>query len=455
MIEKDFGDATPSADMSTEPPESPPAESGTLGARLAAAGVSRRSLLSWATRITAVMALPPVFAPQVAQAVEKSQKPTLVWFEFQDCTGDTESFLRSRSPGVGDIILDVVSVDYHETIMAPSGSQAEQSLAEALKGGGHILVVEGSVPLGADGAYCVIGGRSAIQRLEEASKGAAAIINVGTCSAYGGLPAASPNPTGAVAVSEVVNGVPIINLPGCPANVDNITATVVHYLTFKQLPPTDDKGRPLFAYGERIHDNCPRRGHFDAGNFALAFGDEGHRKGWCLYKLGCKGPSTWHNCPTQQWNGRTNWPIGVGSPCVGCSEPAFWDTMMPMYDRLPHVSAAGHDLTADKIGLTVVGATFVGATAHGIAKVVQQKRYFAAERAEGAEGAEASALVTAAATASPARGSTASEEGAPASDAAAASINGAAEPGATEVPGSTESSEPADEGGSIERGAQS
>jgi hydrogenase small subunit len=355
---------------------------GTLGERLVAAKVSRRSFLSWAAQITAVMALPPVFAPEVAHAVENAARPTVAWLEFQDCTGDTESFLRSRSPGVGDIILDTISLDYHETVMAPAGTQAEKSLADALARGGHILVVEGSVPLGADGAYCVIGGKSATQRLKEAARGALAVINVGSCSAYGGLPAAAPNPTGAVAVGDVVSGIPVINLPGCPANVDNIVATIVHYLTFKQLPPTDDQGRPLFAYGERIHDTCPRRGHFDAGQFALAFGDEGHREGWCLYKLGCKGPSTWHNCPTQQWNGHTSWPIGTGSPCFGCSEPGFWDTMTPFYDRLPHVGAAGQDLTADKIGAALLGVTVAGATAHGIVKVAQQKRYFAAERAE-------------------------------------------------------------------------
>jgi hydrogenase small subunit len=362
-------------------------EAGTpprLGELLGSAGVSRRSFLTWSAGITALLALPPKYAPEIAAAVTEAAKPTLVWLEFQDCTGDTESFLRSRNPGVGDIILDTVSVDYHETIMAAAGAQAEQSLADAIARGGHFVVVEGSIPLAKDGTYCVIGGRTAEQRLKEAATGAAAIINVGTCSAYGGLPAADPNPTGAVGVPDVISGVPVINLPGCPANVDNITATLVHYLTFGELPPTDSQGRPLFAYGERIHDNCPRRGHFDAGNFALAFGDEGHRKGWCLYKLGCKGPSTFHNCPTQRWNGGANWPIGVGSPCVGCSEPSFWDTMTPMYDRLPHVSGAGQDLTADKIGLGLVGATLVGATAHGVAKAVQQRRYSAAERTEAA-----------------------------------------------------------------------
>ncbi len=357
-------------------------QQGTLGERLLALGVSRRSFMRWATGVTAVLALPPVLAPQVAQAVEKAQSPTLLWLAFQGCTGDTESFLRSRSPGVGELILGMVSVDYHETIMAASGGQAERSLSEALARGGHLVVVEGSVPMGANGTYCVIGGRTARQRLEEAAKGAAAIVSVGTCAAFGGLPAAAPNPTGAVGVQDVVNGVPVINLPGCPANADNITATLVHYLTFKALPPTDDRGRPLFAYGERIHDNCPRRGHFDAGRFAVAFGDEGHRSGWCLYKLGCKGPNTFHNCPTQQWNEHTSWPIGVGSPCVGCSEPAFWDTMTPIYDRLPQVHGAGLDWTADKIGFTLLSATFAGASLHGVAKAVQSRRYFRAERAE-------------------------------------------------------------------------
>lgn len=355
---------------------------GPIGERLLAHGVSRRSFLTWSGGMTALLALPPTFTPQVARAVASATRPTLVWLAFQDCTGDTESLLRASNPTVGDLVLDIASVDYHETIMAPSGSQAETSLSQALAKGGHIVVVEGSVPLAEDGIYCVIGGKTARQRLEEATKGAAAVITVGTCSAFGGLPAAKPNPTGAVGVSSVINGVPVINLPGCPVNVDNITATLVHYLTFKQLPATDNLGRPLFAYGERIHDTCPRRGHFDAGEFALAYGDEGHRKGWCLYKLGCKGPSTWHNCPSQRWNGKTSWPIGNGSPCVGCSEPAFWDTMTPFSDRLQHVSAAGLDLTADQIGLGLVGATVAGATLHGVAKVIQQKRYFAAERAE-------------------------------------------------------------------------
>jgi hydrogenase small subunit len=354
----------------------------TIGGLLAEAGVSRRSFLSWTARMSAVLALPVGSAPRVAEAVRRAQGPTLVWLEFQDCTGDTESLLRARDPGVGELVLQLLSLDYHETLMAPAGRAAERSLERATEAGGHIVLVEGSVPLGAEGGFCTIGGRSARQRLEAAVQGAAAVINVGTCSAYGGLPAARPDPTGAVAVSEIVGGIPVLNLPGCPANADTIVATIVHYLTFSALPAADALGRPLFAYGQRIHDNCPRRGHFEAGRFALAFGDEGHRAGWCLYKLGCKGPSAFHNCPVQQWNGRTSWPIGSGAPCVGCSEPGFWDTLTPVYERLPHVRGAGLDLRADTIGLGLLGATAAGVAVHGAAKVIAQKRYFAAERAE-------------------------------------------------------------------------
>jgi hydrogenase small subunit len=295
-----------------------------------------------------------------------------VWLEFQDCAGDTEAFLRSRNPSVADLILGMISLEYHETLMASAGSAAEKARDDAVSRGGHIVVVEGSVPTGIAGS-CTIGGRSAEDLLRDAVRGAAGIINVGTCSAFGGIPAAGPNPTGAVKVEDVVGGVPVVNLSGCPVNADNLTATIVHYLTFGEFPARDGFGRPLFAYGERIHDTCPRRGHFDAGQFAEEWGDEGHRKGWCLYRLGCKGPSTFHNCPSARFNDATSWPVAAGHGCIGCSEPDFWDTMSPFYDRLPHVSTAGLDLTADEIGLGVLAATAAGFAAHGVGKVVQHR----------------------------------------------------------------------------------
>lgn len=346
----------------------------TLGEKLEVRGVTRRTFLAFCTSLTATLALPSVFSERIAHALETSAKPTLIWLEFQDCAGNTESFLRAHNPGVAELILDILSLDYHETIMAAAGTQAEAAKEVALEPGGHILVVEGSVPTADGGVYCTIAGRTALQQLEEAAEGAAAIINVGTCSSFGGIPAAKPNPTGAKGVPDVVKNVPIINLPGCPMNVDNLLATIAHYLTFGALPATDGQRRPLFAYGQRIHDNCERRAHFDAGQFALEWGDEGHRKGWCLYKLGCKGPSTFHNCPSQRWNSGTNWPIGAGHGCVGCSEADFWDTMSPFYERLPKPPGFGVTTTADQIGLGIVAATAIGFGAHGVAKVIQHRR---------------------------------------------------------------------------------
>jgi len=341
--------------------------------RLAASGVDRRMFLKYCGTLAAVLALPHTYARNIAEALQSVKKPSVVWLEFQDCAGNTESFLRARNPAVGDLVLDILSVDYHETIMAAAGHQAEAAKAAAVAAGGHIVVVEGSIPRGEGGAFCTIGGKTAIQHLEEASVGAAAVISVGACSSFGGLPAASPNPTGATSAADIVSGVPVINLPGCPANADNITATLVHFLTFGALPATDRENRPLFAYGQRIHDSCERRAHFDAGQFVQSWGDDGHRNGWCLYKMGCKGPATFHNCPAVRWNEGTNWPIGAGHGCNGCSEPGFWDTMSPFYDRLPNVSGFGVEATADQIGWWLTGGTAAAFGGHAIAKAVQRR----------------------------------------------------------------------------------
>ena len=343
-----------------------------LPARLAEAGVGRRSFLKFCAGVTATLALPARFAPRIAAALAKVDSPVVVWLELQDCAGDTEAFLRSSNPSASDLVLGLISLDYHETVMAAAGTAAEQARDAAVAKGGHILIVEGSVPTGIRGA-CTIGGQAADDILKNAARGAAGIINVGTCSAFGGIPVAKPNPTGAVSVEDVVSGVPVVNLSGCPVNEANLTATIVHYLTFGEFPATDDLGRPLFAYGARIHDNCPRRGHFDAGQFAAEWGDEGHRNGYCLYMLGCKGPSSFHNCPSVQYNQGTSWPVAAGHGCVGCSEPGFWDTSSPFYDRLPHVQTAGLDFTADRLGVAVVAATAAGFALHGVGKVVQHR----------------------------------------------------------------------------------
>jgi hydrogenase small subunit len=353
---------------------------------LEARGVSRRDFMQYCGAAAAILGLPASAAGEIAGAIETKPKPTVVWLEFQDCTGDTEAFLRASKPTAADVILDLLSVDYHETIMAAAGHQAEAARKGVVdtKKGQYIAIVEGSIPTGANGAYCTIGGKSAQQIANEVCKNALAVIAVGTCAAYGGLPAASPNPTGALSVGDAVSGIKtLINLPACPVNGENLTAVIAYFLTYGKWPATDRYARPIFAYGKIIHDNCERRAHFDAGQYVEQWGDEGHRLGYCLYKVGCKGPVTYHNCPNIGWNENTSWPVGCGHPCIGCAEPGFWDKMTPFYSHLTGVPGFGAAADIDKIGLYATGA--VGAAFTGHALVQLGRRVYDKRKAAKAE----------------------------------------------------------------------
>jgi hydrogenase small subunit len=191
--------------------------------------------------------------------------------------------------------------------------------------GKYLLVVEGSVPLGIDGDYCTIGGRSAKDLLGEAARGAAAVIATGNCATFGGIPKAKPNPTDARGIWEIITDKPVVNISGCPAIPEVFTGTVAHFIVFGNLPELDAHHRPLTFYGNTIHDRCLRRPFYEAGKFALSFDDEGARKGWCLYKLGCKGPTTYNACASIKWDAGLSFPVQSGHPCLGCSEPGFWD----------------------------------------------------------------------------------------------------------------------------------
>ncbi|RLC89432.1 MAG: [Ni/Fe] hydrogenase small subunit [Chloroflexi bacterium] len=342
-------------------------------------GISRREFLKFCTVMAGTLALESTFGSRIARALEAPKRTPVIWLEFQDCAGCTESFLRASRPTVAEVVLDVLSVDYHETIMAASGHLAEEAKAATIAAGGYLLVVEGSIPLAEDGIYCTIGGRTAVDILKEAAAGAIAVVAVGNCAAFGGLPKAAPNPTDAVEVMDLVTDKPVLNLPGCPLNVVNLTATVVHFLTFGALPEMDDLHRPLFAHGARIHDNCERRGHFDAGEFVQAWGDEGHRKGWCLYQMGCKGPMTYHNCPSVRWNEGTSWPVGSGHGCIGCSEPDFWEwgayNQAEIFDAAPPANYPPVEQPAQTISpasaAAIAGAAGVAIGAAGVATAKQ------------------------------------------------------------------------------------
>ncbi|EFO80541.1 hydrogenase (NiFe) small subunit HydA [Oscillochloris trichoides DG-6] len=363
-----------------------PSRTPSLEVRLRDHGISRREFLKFCGLMAATLALPASFTPKIAKAMNTAARIPVVWLEFQDCAGNTESFLRSGAPTAAEIVLEQISLDYHETIMAPAGAAAERSLEDVVTKhkGQYIAIVEGSIPTKDGGIYCVINGHTALDIARNVCGNAMATIAVGACAWDGGVPAAGPNPTGAVGVGEAVPGLKsLINMPGCPMNVVNLTALIVHFLTFKALPATDPMGRPLFAYGQLIHNNCERRGHFDAGRFVENWGDEGHRMGYCLYKMGCKGPQTYSNCPAVQWNEGTSWPIGAGHGCVGCMSPKFWDYTTPFYERIPQLEGFGVEATADMVGAVAVGAVAVGVAGHAVASAIRSKAQPAGARGHG------------------------------------------------------------------------
>lgn len=321
--------------------EEPMDKSKTFEEKLEQKGISRREFMKFCSFLTATLGLSSSFVPKVAEVfAAPKERPPVIWLHFGECTGCTESILRTMYPWIDDLVLELLSIEYHETIMAAAGHQAEENLKNAVEkySGRFICVVEGSIPTKFNGAYGKIGGRTFFEIAKSVIPKAAATICLGTCSSYGGLPAAAPNPGGYMGVGDAL-GIKTLNIPGCPTNPINFVGTVVNYLLMGKLPDLDSLGRPLFAYGRTIHDQCPRRSHFENNRFVREFGSEEEAKGYCLYKMGCKGPETYNNCPVAKFNDGTSWPVQAGHPCIGCSEPGFWDTKVPFYEDIRTIRA--------------------------------------------------------------------------------------------------------------------
>ncbi len=356
-------------------------------------GVARRDFIKVCSLAAAAVGLPASMGIRFAEAAETGLKPSVIWLHFQECTGCTESLLRTSAPGLAELILDLVSIDYHETLFAAAGYQAEEALHQAMEKnkGKYICVVEGAIPTKDNGVYCKIAGKTALELIEEVAEHAGAIIAIGSCASFGGIPAAEPNPTGAKGAPAVLAGKTVVTLPGCPANPYNFLGTALQFVALGTLPALDDLGRPLFAYGQTIHEHCPRRAHFDAGRFAEQFGDEGHRQGYCLYRLGCKGPQTHANCSVANFGDVDDaWPIGLGHPCVGCTEQklAF---RVPMHDTVeidrptpPDTYPAIHP-ESSSIGAVGAGVAGLVAGAAIGAGVVASKKLASKDNGEGKE----------------------------------------------------------------------
>jgi hydrogenase small subunit len=286
------------------------------------AGLSRRQFIKFCGCVAAALGVPVSMAPKIARAIEQRGRLPVVWLSFQGCTGCTESLLRSTHPTLEKLLFEIISLEYHETLNAGAGIQAEAALKETLNrdAGRFVLVAEGSIPVADKGVYVRINEQAGVDLLNEVAPKALAVIAIGSCASWGGIPSSGPNPTGAKSVGSILEGRPVVNITGCPPNPYNFLETVLYFATFGKLPELDAHNRPKFAYGRLIHENCERRPHFDAGRFAKAFGDDGHKKGFCLYKLGCKGPETFANCQVVKFGDVEASPISIGHPCFGCTE---------------------------------------------------------------------------------------------------------------------------------------
>lgn len=303
-----------------------PTESGYQ--RLERRGISRRDFLKLCTFTCAALGIDLSLAPQIAEAAEANlSKKAVIWMQGQGCTGCSESLLSSVDPGPEQIILDLLSVRYHPTLMAASGDQAIQSLNDCITQGHYILVLEGSIPT-ADPRYCFVEGKPFIEQFKMAAAKAEAVIAVGSCACYGGIPRAGI--TGAVGAQDVLKDIKVVNLPSCPVKPDRLVGLLLYYLSHNALPKLDELNRPEAYYRYTLHDSCFRRLHYERGEYLEDWNNPATQD-WCLYKKGCKGIDTYTNCANSWWNDGANFCGYAGSPCAGCSQPEYYDGFAPLF----------------------------------------------------------------------------------------------------------------------------
>ncbi len=284
--------------------------------------MNRRRFLRDAAVLTAGMGLAPAWVPRVAEALERAGRERLavLWIQGQSCSGCSVSLLNTERPGPAELLTRYVSLWFHPTLSAATGERARQVVDRAVEAGGYVLAVEGSVPVGMPLA-CTVGDDTFDRVLVRTARRARAVLSVGTCASFGGIPAARSNPTGARAVADVLAdaGVrrPLVRIPGCPAHPYWVVGSVL-YVAAGLSPALDEKGRPAVFFGRLVHDRCPRFPDYEREHFARFPGDEG-----CLFRVGCQGVVTHADCPWRGWNGGTNWCVRAGAPCVGCARPLF------------------------------------------------------------------------------------------------------------------------------------
>lgn len=353
-------------------------------------GVKRRDFLKLCGGVAATLGLSQTAVPRIAEALEdkvigatSGALTPAIWLEFASCTGCTESLAQVDTPDVATIVLEMISLNYSETLSAGAGHSLEEAKAKTIEAGGYLLFVEGALMEGWDGDALRIADERGIDIMEEAASKAEAIICCGSCAVDGGWQAAYPNPGGAIGIQKYLEKAkeagrityeipPIINVPMCPSNPEHLVAVLVDYILVGSLPALNKHNMPSLMFDQTIHDNCPRRGHFENGEFVYEFGSEAEAKGYCLYAVGCKGPQTKANCPIVRWNRRSGWCIEAGSPCIGCAtanpnkEGYNWvDLNAPFLERFKNVGIGGVSIDPTFIAFGVAGVVAVLLVVHG------------------------------------------------------------------------------------------
>lgn len=352
-------------------------------------GVSRRSFMKLCGAVAAAAGLSQLTVAQVADALEKSvigatqgNLYPVVWMEGASCTGCTESFAQIEEPDPATVVLELISLNYCETLSAAAGYSMEEARRQTIEAGNYVLVYEGALTRAFDGNSLRIAGETGIESFLETAEHANAVVALGSCAVNGGWMAAHPNVADAVGCQKCLadNGisVPVINVPGCPPNPEWLVAILVDVVLMQVLPELNAENKPALIFNQTIHDNCQRRGHFENGEFVYQFGSEEEKKGYCLYPLGCRGPQTRSNCGIVRYNNRRSWCVESGAPCIGCCEASPMDpghnwveTNTPFYKRNRDLRIGGWVVQPDVIGWGFLALVAGALVIHGFGMKAQ------------------------------------------------------------------------------------
>ena len=368
---------------------SQPVNTAKLERMLSDRGISRRRFLEFCGAVAVALGLSEAFAPSIQEALAEGivgkaegKLTPVIWLELASCTGCTESFAQVDTPDIATVVLELISLTYSETLSAGAGFSLEEAKEETIANGGHVVVIEGALMEGWDGNALRIANEKGTEIVKHAVSTAKAVICAGSCSVDGGWQAAKPNPGGAIGIQnylqkaldagEISSIPPIINVPTCPANPEHLVAVLIEVLLLDRLPVLDRFNKPAQIFGQFIHENCPRRGHFENGEFVYQFGSEEEALGYCLYPMGCKGPQTKNDCPIVRWNRRVSWCVEAGAPCIGCavSDPTTnkrnWvDLNSPFLKRFHSINIMNYVFQPATLAVAAAGLVVAALAVHG------------------------------------------------------------------------------------------